>query len=225
MTEEHHLVHWWWNEFADCHGCPDLQESAAGQEMIRLYNCHCHISTEQGRRGTVGRLWRELHHALMGRVSSCWSQQGKFHTWSQYLSIRFHLQTYNSDYMVSDSASTAFAMYSGTKTSGYTMGYDYSVRYMDMSSEENATRVSTILDWAQDNGQTPPTRGCSWLLTFEGMKTGFVTTTRMSHATPAALYSRLPFQCLHFLLECTNESLLQNSVQILGMRTGKYFRK
>jgi len=76
--------------------------------------------------------------------------------------------------MVSDSASTAFAMYSGTKTSGYTMGYDYSVRYMDMSSEENATRVSTILDWAQDNG----------------MKTGFVTTTRMSHATPAALYSR-----------------------------------
>ena len=61
-------------------------------------------------------------------------------------------QTYNSDYMVSDSASTAFAMYSGVKTSGYTMGYDYSVRYMDMSSEPDATEVSTILDWAQDKG-------------------------------------------------------------------------
>ena len=54
--------------------------------------------------------------------------------------------------MVSDSASTAFAMYSGVKTSGYTMGYDYSVRYMDMSSEPDATEVSTILDWAQDKG-------------------------------------------------------------------------
>ena len=38
----------------------------------------------------------------------------------------------------------------------------------------NATRPSTILHWAQA----------------AGMKTGFVTTTRMSHATPAALYSR-----------------------------------
>merc|ERR1719397_489762 len=43
-----------------------------------------------------------------------------------------------------------------------------------MSSEESASEVSTILDWAQD----------------VGMKTGFVTTTRMSRATPAALYSR-----------------------------------
>ena len=89
--------------------------------------------------------WEEFPHVGLSKVNFTW----------QYLSIRFHLQTYNSDYMVSDSASTAFAMYSGTKTSGYTMGYDYSVRYMDMSSEENATRVSTILDWAQDNGQTP----------------------------------------------------------------------
>ena len=38
----------------------------------------------------------------------------------------------------------------------------------------NATQPSTILHWAQA----------------AGMKTGFVTTTRMSHATPAALYSR-----------------------------------
>ena len=36
---------------------------------------------------------------------------------------------------------------------GYTMGYDYSVRYMDMSSQENATEVTTILDWAQDKGE------------------------------------------------------------------------
>ena len=83
-------------------------------------------------------------------------------------------KTYNSDYMVSDSASTAFAMYSGVKTTGYTMGYDNTIEYMNMGSVAEATEVETILDWAQA----------------KGMKTGFVTTTRMSHATPAALYSK-----------------------------------
>ena len=78
--------------------------------------------------------------------------------------------------MVPDSASTAFAMYTGVKTTGYTMGYDNTIRYLDMSSEPNATKVKTILDWAQEAGK----------------KTGFVTTTRMSHATPAALYSQTP---------------------------------
>jgi len=82
--------------------------------------------------------------------------------------------TYNSDYMVSDSASTAFAMYSGVKTTGYTMGYDNSIRYLDMTSIAEANEVETILDWAQRAGK----------------KTGFVTTTRMTHATPAALYSK-----------------------------------
>ena len=76
--------------------------------------------------------------------------------------------------MVSDSASTAFALYSGVKTTGYTMGYDNTVEYMNVRTEGNATPVKTILDWAQE----------------KGMKTGFVTTTRMSHATPAALYSK-----------------------------------
>ena len=52
--------------------------------------------------------------------------------------------------------------------------YILNPRYRDLESEVNATQPSTILHWAQA----------------AGMKTGFVTTTRMSHATPAALYSR-----------------------------------
>ena len=51
--------------------------------------------------------------------------------------------------MVPDSASTAFAMYSGVKTTGYTMGYDNTIGYMKLDTAENATRPSTILDWAQ----------------------------------------------------------------------------
>ena len=74
-------------------------------------------------------------------------------SWEEFPHVALS-KTYNSDYMVSDSASTAFAMYSGVKTSGYTMGYDYSVRYMDMSSEQNATEVTTILDWAQATGES-----------------------------------------------------------------------
>ena len=51
--------------------------------------------------------------------------------------------------MVPDSASTAFAMYSGVKTTGYTMGFDNTIRYNDLASVEKATKPSTILDWAQ----------------------------------------------------------------------------
>merc|ERR1719244_1737359 len=83
-------------------------------------------------------------------------------------------KTYNSDYMVSASASTAFAMYSGVKTAGYTMGYDNTIVNMKLDSVENATEVDTILHWAQAAGK----------------KTGFVTNTRMGHATPAALYAK-----------------------------------
>jgi len=96
-------------------------------------------------------------------------------------------KTYNSDFMVSDSASTAFAMYSGVKTTGYTMGYDNTVDYMFPSSAENATEVETILHWAQQAGK----------------KTGFVTTTRLSHATPAALYSKTVSR----FWECENDIL------------------
>jgi len=94
-------------------------------------------------------------------------------SWESFPNVGLSM-TYNSDYMVSDSASTAFAMYSGVKTTGYTMGYDNSIKYLDISSTVNATEVETILDWAQRAGK----------------KTGFVTTTRMTHATPAALYSK-----------------------------------
>jgi len=83
-------------------------------------------------------------------------------------------KTYCADYMVPDSAATASAMYSGQKTTFFTMGYDSSVEMRKPSSASKDAEVETILDWAQAAGK----------------KTGFVTTTRMSHATPAALYAK-----------------------------------
>ena len=62
----------------------------------------------------------------------------------------------------------------GIYKKNYKSNFKLNSRYRDLESEVNATQPSTILHWAQA----------------AGMKTGFVTTTRMSHATPAALYSR-----------------------------------
>ena len=47
------------------------------------------------------------------------------------------------------------------------MGYDNSIRYLDMTSIAEANEVETILDWAQRAGK----------------KTGFVTTTRLDFSS------------------------------------------
>jgi alkaline phosphatase len=80
--------------------------------------------------------------------------------------------------MVPDSAATASAMYTGQKTTFYTMGYNSSVVIGRPDSTGDAAALETVLDWAQQAGK----------------KTGFVTTTRMSHATPAALYAKTPYR-------------------------------
>jgi len=83
-------------------------------------------------------------------------------------------KTYNTNAMVPDSAATAFAMFSGVKTNYYTMGYDSSIAMEDPHSMLTSQEVATVLEWAQE----------------EGMKTGIVTTARVTHATPAALYAK-----------------------------------
>jgi len=82
-------------------------------------------------------------------------------------------RTYSVDAMVPDSSSTASAMFSGVKTNYYTVGYDNSIVKDDPYSQMKANRVETVLNWAQD----------------AGMKTGIVTTTRITHATPSALFA------------------------------------
>ncbi|XP_061390574.1 alkaline phosphatase 4 [Musca vetustissima] len=80
-------------------------------------------------------------------------------------------KTYNVDKQVPDSAGTATAMFCGTKT-------DYGAIGMDTTrSKTNSKqgRLTSIMDWAQA----------------EGKRTGIVTTTRITHATPAATYARI----------------------------------
>ncbi|XP_063234129.1 alkaline phosphatase-like [Bacillus rossius redtenbacheri] len=84
------------------------------------------------------------------------------------------LKTYNADRQVPDSASTATALFSGVKGNYKTGGVDQSVQMDDCeASLRPEARLKNMLHWAIEAGKD----------------TGFVTTTRVTHATPSALYA------------------------------------
>ncbi|XP_076620217.1 alkaline phosphatase 4 isoform X2 [Colletes latitarsis] len=83
-------------------------------------------------------------------------------------------KTYNTDKQVPDSAGTATAIFSGVKCRYRVIGLDTRSRFNKCDKATNeVSRLSTIADWAQQSG----------------LATGFVTTTRITHATPAGLYA------------------------------------
>ncbi|XP_043282455.1 alkaline phosphatase 4-like isoform X2 [Venturia canescens] len=85
-------------------------------------------------------------------------------------------KTYNVDKQVPDSAGTATAMFTGVKSRYKVIGFDGKVNYDDCDKVLNeASKISSVANWAQATG----------------MDTGFVTTTRITHATPAALYAHV----------------------------------
>ncbi|XP_042237829.1 alkaline phosphatase-like [Homarus americanus] len=84
-------------------------------------------------------------------------------------------KTYNVNKQVSDSASTATAYLTGVKTNYKTIGVDGTARYKDCSSVNEKNKVSSIVKWSQDAGK----------------RTGVVTSTRVTHATPAGTYAHV----------------------------------
>ncbi|KAK7865832.1 hypothetical protein R5R35_001287 [Gryllus longicercus] len=87
------------------------------------------------------------------------------------------LKTYCADKQVPDSASTATALFCGVKGNYHTAGVDANVPEGDCQASQNPEYwVPSIIQWAQDAGKD----------------TGFVTTTRVTHATPSALYAHSP---------------------------------
>lgn len=85
-------------------------------------------------------------------------------------------KTYEVNYQVPDSAGTATAMLSGVKVNANITGLDARAKYeeCDPSVNEKA-KLENLITWAQEAGKD----------------TGFVTTTRVTHATPAAIYARI----------------------------------
>ncbi|XP_041377733.1 alkaline phosphatase-like [Gigantopelta aegis] len=83
-------------------------------------------------------------------------------------------KTYNDDRQVADSAGTATAYLCGVKANFGTLGLDSSVPRPDCAKQlEGSGHVTSILKWSKD----------------EGKAVGIVTTTRITHATPAAAYA------------------------------------
>ncbi|XP_071525091.1 alkaline phosphatase-like [Panulirus ornatus] len=94
-------------------------------------------------------------------------------TWERFPNAAL-LKTYNVDKQVPDSAATATAYLCGVKANYYTLGLDPEVMLGDCAASRNSIyHTPSILTWAQE----------------AGMDTGIVTTTRVTHATPAATYA------------------------------------
>ncbi|XP_076447098.1 alkaline phosphatase, tissue-nonspecific isozyme-like isoform X2 [Babylonia areolata] len=86
-------------------------------------------------------------------------------------------KTYSADRQTSASASTAMACVAGVKANFGTLGFDARVMRGNCSLVNDAsTHVTTMLDWSHAAGKS----------------VGIVTNTRVTHASPAALYAHSP---------------------------------
>jgi len=84
-------------------------------------------------------------------------------------------KTYNTNQQTPDSAGTMTALVTGTKTRAGVLSVDESVARGDFAAVEGH-RLETIVEQAESRG----------------LSTGLVTTTTVTHATPAALYGHSP---------------------------------
>lgn len=84
-------------------------------------------------------------------------------------------KTYCINYQVPDSSCTATAILTGVKNNFGTIGVTGDVNLRNCTAQlDNSTKLVSILKYAQDAGKS----------------TGIVTTTRITHATPAAGYAQ-----------------------------------
>lgn len=86
------------------------------------------------------------------------------------------VKTYNTNSQVPDSAGTMTAMVTGLKTDIGVFGYDETVSRGDCDTTTETNAVTSYLEMAE----------------VAGMSTGIVSTARITHATPGALYAKTP---------------------------------
>ncbi|XP_066996071.2 alkaline phosphatase, tissue-nonspecific isozyme [Anabrus simplex] len=91
--------------------------------------------------------------------------------WDKFPAVAL-AKTYNADAQVGESSACATALLCGVKANLETVGLDARGRFEQCLSSF-AARVPSLVGWAQEQGKA----------------TGIVTTTRITHATPAALYA------------------------------------
>jgi len=102
-------------------------------------------------------------------------------------------QTYDVNTQVGDSAATANAMFSGVKTKHGTFGFGPNVIREDPSTMTPEDELTTLLDWAQAKDMDTGALRSLPTIEFEHSKNiaGIVSTAKITHATPAALYAKV----------------------------------
>lgn len=98
-------------------------------------------------------------------------------------------KTYSNDGQVSDSAPTATAMASGVKSNNGTLGVNQTVKEGDCAAGI-ANPVKSIFEMAEEDGHS----------------TGVVSTARITHATPAAMYAHTAFRDWESSKELSDEA-------------------
>lgn len=120
-------------------------------------------------------------------------------------------RTYSVDKIVPDSACTATSYLCGVKANYNTIGVNAGVLLNDCN-ENVANRVTSIAKWSMDAGKSA----------------GIVTTTRVTHASPAGTYASVASR--HWennkIMEetCTNSNLKDIADQLVHGETGKNFK-
>ncbi len=85
------------------------------------------------------------------------------------------IKTYNTDQQIADSAGTMSAIATGVKSKAWMLSVNQNTRFGDFRSAMG-NELTTILEIAENAGKSA----------------GIVTTTRVTHATPAACYAHAP---------------------------------
>ncbi|KAL5275691.1 hypothetical protein ACFFRR_001502 [Megaselia abdita] len=140
-----------------------LETSDADLSKLKAKNIIIFIGDGMGMTSiTAGRIYKGQKHGSPGEEEQLVFDKFPYTGLSK---------TYNTDKQVPDSAATATAMFTGSKTKYETIGMD-ETRIMNDAVKG---KLSSIMSWAQAVGK----------------RTGIVTTTRITHATPAATYANV----------------------------------
>lgn len=106
-------------------------------------------------------------------------------------------KTYTSDHYTPDSAGTMTAMMTGVNTNSGVIGYGPKTERRDFNEDGDTERLWTLLELAKQ----------------KGMRTGVVSTARITHATPAATYAHV------------NERGLENDIALQALPTDPSYNK
>lgn len=120
----------------------------------------------------MGVITHTLARIYKGQKSGKTGEEGKLE-WENF-DYSGLIKTYNTDFQVPDSAGTATALMSGVKTSLGVLGVDSSIKYNTCDAEQlKKASIPSMMNWSKKHGK----------------KVGIISTARITHATPGAVYA------------------------------------